>query len=281
MRPLTFVSLMAPLARPFYAALADYLCARTRLPVRFFDEGTWEERSLMLSEGGAQLGVVCGLQYVLRRDQGACAFEPLAAPVMAHPRYGGRPVYFSDVVVSAQSHFGRFAELRGGAVAFNEATSHSGYNVLKAHLARIGEPYAFFGSVVKGHAHQNSLQLVLTGVVDAAAIDSTVLELECRREPSLRERLRVIETLGPSPMPPLVAHPSMPPGYRIALRAALLELGESPESQRLLNGWMKSRFAEVSDGDYDPIRRMARDADPVVLSEDTGVQGPLLCTGVS
>jgi phosphonate transport system substrate-binding protein len=86
----------------------------------------------------------------------------------------------------------------------------------------------------------------LNGVIDATAIDSTVLE-------SLpRMPIRVIETLGPSPIPPVVVSRSVRPALRQALESALLdlELGLGPAA----------RFVRVTDADYDPIRRMARGA---------------------
>ena len=46
--------------------------------------------------------------------------------------------------------------------------------------------------------------MILSGVIESAAIDSTVLEwLQGRRADSEHE-LRVIETIGPSPIPPWV-----------------------------------------------------------------------------
>lgn len=117
----------------------------------------------MLDRGEAHLGFVCGLPYVWKADSAAPQVELLAAPVMARPRYGNRPIYFSDVVVRADSSLYCFGELRGTRWAYNEPSSHSGYNLVRYKLARLRARDQYFSSVVESGTHQNSLQLVLDG----------------------------------------------------------------------------------------------------------------------
>jgi phosphonate transport system substrate-binding protein len=94
---------------------------------------------------------------------------------MCGKRYGGRPVYFSDVVVRSDSSVQSFADLRGAAWAYNELTSQSGYNITRYTLAIRGETGAYFSRVVLAGSHQRSLVLVLDGSVDAAPEGSALL----------------------------------------------------------------------------------------------------------
>ena len=113
--------------------LAAYLEGRLGRPVRAALDPPWQERERMLVAGQAHLGWICGLPYVRL----AGVLEPLAAPVMAAPRYQNRPVYFSDVVVRREDPFRRLEDLRGAAWAYNEPNSHSGYGVVRCELAGI------------------------------------------------------------------------------------------------------------------------------------------------
>jgi len=202
---LLFVSLAAENADAFYADLAAYLSHGLGSAVRPVDEPAWQAREQLLIRGQAHLGVVCGLQYVLSRERGdEPGLELLAAPVMCGPRYGREPVYFSDVVVRAGHSARTFEDLSGARFGFNERTSHSGHGIVRHTLAARGYTNAFFGSIVESGAHQRSLLLITTGVIDASAIDSTVLETELLRTPDFRPEPRVVATLGPSPIPPLV-----------------------------------------------------------------------------
>jgi phosphonate transport system substrate-binding protein len=200
------------------------------------------------------------LPYVWRADRGQPALELLAAPVMLGQRYQGQPVYFSDVVVARASAFHTFADLRGVRWAYNEPASHSGYNVVRSYLARLGEVSGYFGHAIAAGAHQTSLRLLLTGEIDATAIDTTVLEAELQRHPEIAERIRVVATLGPSPVPPWVIHRHVPEGLRAAVRSAMLDMHHNPSGQQLLAAERMARFVAVDDRFYDAIRQMDQEA---------------------
>jgi len=107
--------------------------------------------------------------------------------------------------------------------------------------------------------------MILAGRVDAAAIDSTVLEEECRREPGMENRIRVVETLGPSPIPPWVVRRGLTRELREEVRAVLLDMEHDAEGRAVLAAGHLARFVWVEDRDYGPIRRMARLAERVRL----------------
>ena len=56
-----------------------------------------------------------------------------------------------------------------------------------------------------------------------------------------------------------------PSALRSAIREALLAMPGDPRGRDVLSAGMTSRFAVVTDADYDPIRRMAREAERIAL----------------
>jgi phosphonate transport system substrate-binding protein len=219
----------------------------------------------MFDAGDIQILWLCGLPYVHKAESPQSVMELLAVPVPVGNRYEGLAVYFSDVVVHRESPFFSFSDLRGRAWAFNEPRSHSGYNVVRAHLAGLGAYAGFFSSAVESGAHVNSLRMILDRLVDGAAIDSTVLEWAVREQPEIAEQLRLIDTFGPSPMPPWVISKSVSAHRRRAIRALLLDMHSDPFGKMTLNEGRIARFVASDDRDYDPIRKMAQAAGPVVL----------------
>lgn len=246
-------------------AIATYIQQTLQLPTQFVDDVTWPERERQFYRGDIQVCWICGLPYVHKADQPTGSIEILAAPIMRGARYANRPVYFSDVVVRRDSRFQQFEQLRGGSWAYNEPRSHSGCTITRYHLATLGETGAFFDTVVESGAHQASLRMVIDGTVDASAIDSTVLEVELRRNPDMAAQLRVIEVLGPSPIPPWLISTRVSPDLRSRLRTALLQMEAEPDGQAILAASGIARFVQASDRDYDPIRHMTKIADPIVL----------------
>ncbi len=260
---LRVASIQSPNADSICEMITGYLGSRLGLRSEWMGDLPWQERERLLDEGQIHVGWICGLPYVRKADQAQPTFELLAAPVMRAARYEDRPLYFSDVVVQHESSYAAFGDLRGATWAFNEPHSQSGYNVTRYHLATLGETTGFFGRVVAAGSHLRALAMILDGRVDAAAIDSTVLELELANRAELMGQIRIVEVLGPSPIPPWVASRSVPAPVQCAIRRAFLEMHRDPEGQTILGKGQTARFVPVQDGDYDPIREMARRAEAV------------------
>lgn len=246
-RPLRFVSFLAPKMYPVYEFIAGHIGRALGRPTTLSAGSSYQEMA-----DRADVGFLCGLAYV-ELSQWA---EPLAAPVLRGGRYGGRPVYFSDVIVRRDSPWRTFADLRGRSWAYNEPHSHSGYGLPRYHLARLGETAGCFGRVAEAGWHECAIRWVADGVVDASAIDSHVLALALRDDAGLARRLRVIDTLGPSTIQPVVAARGLPAPLKTAVRSALLAMGQDAPAREQLGRGLIERFVAVADGDYDDIRAM-------------------------
>jgi len=258
---LRLASFLADNARPIYERIAGYLGGRLDVPVEFLASVRWEERHRRLDADDIDVAFICGLPYSQKHDRPDRPIELLCAPVMAAPRYGGRPVYFTDVVVRQDDPARTFADLRGRAWAYNDEGSHSGYNVVRHHLLALGETGGYFGRVVASGAHQSSIQMVLDGTIDASGIDSTVLETERARRPELEVGLRTIAAIGPSPIPPVVVARGLDPSRKARLRELFLGMSADPAGRAVLAEGRMTGFVPVRDTDYDPIREMARRAE--------------------
>lgn len=250
--PLRWATYLAPGLRPLYQLVADRVGRELTVAVELTQAQDYAE----IGAGLYDLVFVCGLPYIEIVDGLVAALTPLAAPVPTGTRYEDRAVYFSDVIVGPASGARRFADLRGCRWAFNETGSHSGYLVTLHHLARMGESTGFFREWMDAGYHHEAMRMVAAGEVDAAAIDSQVLEVLLERDPALASRLRVIETLGPSPIQPLVACPSVPVAVQADVRAAVLALGSLPDERTVMEQAHVARFVAVEDSAYDPTRRM-------------------------
>ena len=76
-----------------------------------------------------------------------------------------------------------------------------------------------------------------------------------------RNSLRVVQTLAPSPIPPVVISRSVRLAARAALRSCLLRMHLDPAGEQILSVAAISHCVPVVDADYDPIRAMNQLAD--------------------
>lgn len=265
MDTIRFTTIQAPNQEFIIQNIAAYVGERLDIKTAFVRDLPWPERERLFDIGQVQVAWICGLPYIWKKDRGNPPLELLAAPVMEKARYRDRPVYYSDVIVRRDSRYHKFADLRGARWSYNEPHSHSGYNITRYHLAKIGEPRGYFGRTTEAGSHQKSIQLVLGRKVDASAIDSTVLEIEQEHDERIGAELRILTSLGPSPIPPLVIHKSVAPALRAEIRQALAEMHREETGHSILRSCKIKRLAMINDTDYDPIRMMTREAEGVIL----------------
>jgi phosphonate transport system substrate-binding protein len=95
---------------------------------------------------------------------------------------------------------------------------------------------------------------VVDGLADCSAIDSTVLEQELRDFPELSPRLRVIESIGPCPMPPVVAAQRLGSAFIDSLQSALCQ--PDTELQSAMERSHIQRYVAVNAEDYEAIATM-------------------------
>jgi phosphonate transport system substrate-binding protein len=250
-RPLRVASHLAPSVLPAYALVARRIGERLGRPTELIVAADYRRCGADLDE----VCFVCSIPYLLLADAGTIAMTPLAAPVLRGRRYRGRPVYYSEVVVRAESPYRSFAELAGTAWAYNEPFSHSGFMVALHRLASAGLDASFIGEWVETGFHDDALRAVIDGRAEWAAIDSQVLQLWRRADPMVRRRLRSIEVLGPSIIQPVVASTRrLTSRERGEILAVLIDLDRDALGRAVLAGAGIRCFVPVADADYDDIR---------------------------
>lgn len=252
MADLRFGTFLAPSMLPTYQAVADAVGDRLGMSTELVVETDYDNCVKDVND----VCFVCSLPYVIYERQGLAPAEPIAAPVLQGERYGGRPIYFSDVIVHRSNPAESFLDLRGASWAYNEPWSQSGYGITRHHLVTIGEVDGFFGQVIEAGFHDTSIQMVRAREVDAAAIDSQVLSVAVREDPSLLADVKVIEALGPSTIQPVAITKRLSPELTTAIRDVLVDLHDDPSMRDSLDHGLIDHFTPVGPDDYDDIRRM-------------------------
>ena len=253
-RFVTYLSPSFPLA--LFETLADHVqrvLGHERVSLRV------EPRASGPQKGGecssfveqADVAFMCAPSFVWLRDLRPPPAELLGVlPLFDDERNQGKPVYFCDVVVRNDAPIRAFSELQGGSWAYNDVCSLSGYYCLLEKLAESGKDETFFDNIFCSGSHLNSIEEVLSGKANAAAIDSNVMRMRFREAPALRKGLRVIESWGPYPIQPIVVSSALQPELKQRLRAAFLATEQDQHTRQTLNQFGLSRFVATDQRDY-------------------------------
>jgi ABC-type phosphate/phosphonate transport system substrate-binding protein len=203
---------------------------------------------------------MCGLPFA----SGRWSVQPIAAPVPADPHAEGRPVYWTDFVVAANSPFERLEDTFGNRIGWTVEDSQSGFNAPRHHLLVYRSPerpalYAeAVGPLVTPRA---ALAALLEGRVDVAPLDSLVHALLRRHDPALAARLRVIARTEPTPAPLFVAGPNAPPDD-VARLTSLLEAAWGDSIARdIMVELQIIRFTRVESAAYTVLTRWEAEAE--------------------
>ena len=264
---LSFANFLSPVLHETYAFIASYVGERVGYPATLHVGQALEE--FAPQQRSADIGFLCGLLYVHAMQKPDCPFELLVAPVLQGPRYQQRPIYYSDVIVRRDSPYTSFADLQGCTWAYNERASHSGYNLVYATLLAREKSLDYFAEMIATGSHLQSLQAVLAGKADATALDSHLLDTLLLQQPALAQKIRVVDMLGPSTIPPIVITRELDAELKQRVRAVLISMHEDPRAAKELNKGRIERFVPVCDADYDDLRamfaRVQRVAIPLVM----------------
>jgi len=200
---------------------------------------------------------MCGLPFARRAPRPVL----VAAPIPSPPRYGGRPVYCTDIAVAASSPQQRLEDTFGGIVGFTVADSMSGAAALRDHLLpfRAARGARLYRGAVGGLLNaQGVIDALAAGRIDVGPLDSYSHDLIRVYDPERAARVRVVASTAMRPIPPLVATAPVAADALERLRDALVvgarrarELGDAMARLQLAG------FAAADAADYDLLAAIA------------------------
>lgn len=167
----------------------------------------------------------CGFPFV-KRLKGRVRL--VATPVYDAPGCNG-PNMCSLVVTRSAHAPAELAACRGMTVAINEPGSNSGYNLLRAAVAHQAEGRPFFRKVIETGGHVASMEAVLSGEADIAAIDCITYDLLRRHAPHRIEGLSILAQTPSGPNLPFITGLGTSDAELATLRAALKAAVIAPE----------------------------------------------------
>lgn len=91
-----------------YDEIARYLAEKLNHKVAFISGFSYSTINSMLESGMADIGFICGLPYVMKKDQPQPSIDLLLAPVIKDQKYKDKPIYYSYVIVHKDSKINNF-----------------------------------------------------------------------------------------------------------------------------------------------------------------------------
>jgi len=248
-----------PGVKTAWKRLLAWALARAKLDWELLDYDAPAPLSALWSRQDLGAAMMCGLPYSQRKPRP----QLVAVPVPSPERYAGRPVYFTDIVVRADSLHRKLEDTFGGVVGYTLEDSMSGYVALRRHLrpyrAAYGKP--LYRTAVGGLVNARQvIEALSAGKIDVGPLDGYYHDLLRRNEPQTAAQVKVIAVTEAAPIPPLVATAAFKNGELERMRSALLQAGAAPELAAERELLLLKRFAVPEESDYRVFDRILEEA---------------------
>ncbi|MCW1429721.1 phosphate/phosphite/phosphonate ABC transporter substrate-binding protein [Novosphingobium sp. JCM 18896] len=211
-----------------------------------------------ICNGVADLAFVGPATYLQARDRGC-------AQLLAVGIKNGQPRYYAAFFVRSDAPLRGLADLAGKRVAFGDINSTSSFLMPVAMLmeARL-DPARDLSAVRLTGSHPNSLNALLQGQVDAAALSLDSYDRALRAGVPGAEKLRVLARSEAMPYPPFIVSTRLPAARREILREGFSRLAQDAAiTQGRITGYgggaIEGYATHFSDAPFDSMaRRIAR-----------------------
>ncbi|MBB1162298.1 putative selenate ABC transporter substrate-binding protein [Aquariibacter albus] len=192
--------------------------------------------------------------------------------VQAQIRSGGKIIpiaqrvedtkFTSVFIAKTDSGIKTLADLKGKQVSFGSQSSTSGHLMPRSNLLAAGlDPERDFKRIAYSGAHDATIASVVSGKVDAAALDVTVWKKFVAEGKVDTQAVNVFFTTPPFFNYNWSVHADLPAELREKIKAALLALDDStPEGAEILKLNRASRYIETKPENYKGLEAAGRSA---------------------
>ncbi len=231
-----------------YQPLLDYLSETLDRPVELVQRRTYQETNDLIESGEVDVAFVCTSAYIAGHDE-------FGMELLAAPQVSGESVYYSLLIVPADSIAQSMRDLEGSVFAFTDPMSYSGRIYPTFLVDELGQsPDSFFSRTFFTYSHDDAIYAVADNLADGAAVDSLVYEFALERDPTLANRVHVIHRSPPFGIPPVVISPNIRPQQSVLLQEVLLKMHENPDGRTALDTLDIEQFEVIDDSAYDSAR---------------------------
>ncbi len=192
--------------------------------------------------------------------------------VQANLRSGGKVVpitqreedtrFQSVFIAKTDSGIKALADMKGRQISFGSQSSTSGHLMPRSFLLQAGiDPDRDFRRVAYSGAHDATIAAVVSGKVDAAALDITVWRKFVTENKVDTQAVNVFYTTPPYFNYNWSVHADLPPALRERIKKALLALDHAVPSQaEILRLARATRYVETKPENYKGLETAARSA---------------------
>lgn len=228
-----------------------YLETRLKRPIEFVQRDRYRDTMDLLQQQKVEFAWICDYPYVMLKQQ---------VRLMAVAVNEGKPTYRSYLIVPTRDTQTRHvSDLKGGAFAYADPYSNTGYLVPRFEVKRGGgDPATFFKRTFFTWSHRKVIDAVAAGLVQGGAVDSYVWDVLNKVRPDITAKTRIAWRSEDYGFPPMVASSGVSEADFAQMQAVLLTMKDDAQGRALLSRLKLDGFIVGSPKLYDGVADMMR-----------------------
>jgi phosphonate transport system substrate-binding protein len=234
---------------------SQYLASQSGYPLKVVYVNKYSELSRTLRENPDAIGWTCGAPFV--QDQKSDGQQLIAVPL-----FNKKPTYYSVIVTQSNRTEKSLVDFKGKVLAYSDPRSNSGFLSPKYSLYKQGiNINQHFRLLLNAGNHEGSIQALLNGLADVAAIDEYVWLAYLKLHPENKNKLKELERMGPFPFTPIVSGKNLSKKNINNIALALTNMSNNAEGKKLLTAFYLDGFVIKKPAFYQPISDMLEKVD--------------------
>jgi phosphonate transport system substrate-binding protein len=244
---------VAPIFSPeksleMYQGFIDYVAGRLgRKPISLY-RSTASEANDLVCYGRCDIAIVYAYAFI--RGEREFGMQALAVPQIA-----GKTIFRAVILVPKSSSAKSLLNLRGKRFGSSDIPTTS-WLFPATILKHYGEdPNHFFGEHILTGSHDKSIQALLEGFIDVAAVPGIVYDLIASEDPSILKKTRILISSPPFGIPPIAVNPHMDKKLREETLSVLLNMQSDAQGKLILQKLGIERFVIPRKNLFDDLRQ--------------------------
>ncbi|WP_353684652.1 phosphate/phosphite/phosphonate ABC transporter substrate-binding protein [Thermodesulfovibrio sp. 3907-1M] len=228
------IFLVSPMVSPVatisnFSEFVKYLEKRTGKKIILKQRRSYDEINELLKNGQAHFAYLCTGGYLAGRQQ-------FGLEILVTPMIRNKLTYNSYIIVRKNSRIKDIAQLKGKIFAFTDPLSLTGKLFMTALINEKGYlTKNYFSRTFYTGGHENSIEAVVKGLADGAAVHSIVFdEMKKRKETTINE-VKIIMKSPDFGNPPFVVSPMLSEKEKKQLLKILITMHKDKLGKKILD----------------------------------------------
>lgn len=233
-----------------FMRLETYLEHNTPLDVSIIFSKTYAQMVSHIENKTVDVAYVCNSTFTKLHNNGT-------GQLLAIPIVNGSDQYYAYIITRKDAPYTKLEDFEDKIFAFTDPDSNSGSIAPKYYLNQLGlKDESFFHRSIYTFEHGESIKAVLEGFVDGASVDSIVYQTFMQKYPEAKDKLKIIQTLGPFANSPIVVRSGLDEHLFQILQDAFVNMHLNDEGKAILKKLSLDRFDLPGDQNYDEVFKM-------------------------